>query len=193
MDVLIDTVRQVRGTFGATLSHEECALLCNEVAWRHRAGGWGLSRKTGGTRGRLPNGTEIAHDILHHQPTNQLVDILTAAGAESTPAWQPVGPPQSPDRTWVAPVDPATFGAALSPAPAPAAPPPPAGPTLAELAAKVDALAAAVAGLPLLAHNSTATAEAVQRLEAALKAGIPLSLRAKLIGDVRGTVGGPAR
>jgi len=186
MENLIETVRQVRRQFGPTMSHDECARLCNEVAWRHRASGWGLSRKVTGTRGRLPNGTEIAHDILHHAPTNELVDMLTAAGAESAPAWQPVGPPQSPDRTWVAPFDPALF------APSPAAPSPsaPSGPSLADLAKALEALQAR---LDLLAHNSTITAEGVQRLEAALKAGVPLTLRAKLIGDVRGTVGGPSR
>ena len=189
MENLIETVRQVRAKYGPQMSHDECALLCNEVAWRHRASGWGLSRKTGGTRGRLPNGTEIAHDILHHAPSNELVDMLTAAGAESAPAWQPVGPPQSPDRTWVAPVDPASFGAAPV-APQPVAPAP-AGPALADVLARVEAIAAR---LDLLAHNSTLTAEAVQRLEAAImRDGLPLTLKAKLIGDVRGIVGGPRR
>ena len=190
MENLIETVRQVRAQFGGTLTHEECALLSNAVAWRHRGTGWGLSRKTGGTRGRLPNGTEIAHDILHHQPSNELVDILIAAGEASTPTWNPVGPPQSADRTWVAPVDPATFTQAPAPAPGPVPPAPPAGPTLAQVLERLDALQARV---DLLAHNSTLTAEGVQRLEASLKTGIPLSLRAKLIGDVRGTVGGPQR
>jgi hypothetical protein len=188
MTNLIESIREERRKYGAVMGHDDCALLCNAVAWRHRAEGWGLSRKTGGTRGRLPNGTEVAHDILHHAPTNELIDILTAAGAESQPAWQPVGPPQSPDRTWVAPVDPASFGSA------PVAPQPvnpaPAGPTLAEV---LDAVQALNARLDLLAHNSTLTAQCVQRLEAALAAGIPLRLRARLIGDVTGTVGGPQR
>lgn len=190
MENLIETIKQVRQSFGPVMGHDECALLCNVVAWRHRASGWGLSRKVSGTRGRLPNGTEIAHDILHHAPTNELIDILTAAGEKSEPTWNPVGPPQSPDRTWVAPVDPASFSAAPSPVPGPVPPAPPAGPTLADLTGKVEALAQR---LDLLAHNSTLTAEGVQRLETALKNGIPLSLRAKLIGDVRGTVGGPQR
>lgn len=181
MENLLTTVREIRATFGPTLTHEECVLLCNAVAWRHRQTGWGLSRKTSGTRGRLPNGTEVAHDILHHQPTNELVDILTAAGAESTPAWVPMGPPQSPDRTWIAPVDPAQWGPT---APTPVA----AGPSLADLAKTLDILQTR---LDLLGHNSTLTAEGVQRLEAALTVGLPVRLRAKIIGDVTGTVGGP--
>lgn len=188
MQNLLQSIRDERRKYGATLSHDECALLCNAVAWRHRFDGWGLSRKTGGTRGRLPNGVEVAHDILHHAPSNELVDILTAAGAESQPAWQPVGPPQSPDRVWAAPVDPASFGAA--PVASQPATPAPSGPTLADVLAAVQAVSAR---LDLLAHNSTLTAEGVQRIEAALAAGIPLRLRAKIIGDVAGTVGGPQR
>lgn len=190
MQNLLDSIREERRKYGATMSHEACALLCNAVAWRHRFEGWGLSRKTGGTRGRLPNGVEVAHDILHHAPSNELIDILTAAGAESQPAWQPVGPPQSPDRTWVAPVDPASFGAAPV-APQPVTPGP--SPVTESNAAILQAVQALSARLDLLAHNSTLTAEGVQRLEAALAAGIPLRLRAKLIGDVTGTVGGPQR
>ena len=128
------------------------------------------------------------HDILHHRPTNSLFDILGAAGADSLPQWSDVGPPQSPDRTWLAPLDPASFGSPTQPVG-----PPPSGPTLAQLAEKLDALTALVEGLPLLAHNSRITAEGVQRMEAALVTGVPLRLRAKLIGEVTGTVGGPTR
>jgi hypothetical protein len=190
MQNLLQSIRDERRKYGATLSHDECALLCNAVAWRHRADGWGLSAKSGGTYGTLPNGRRIAHDILHHAPSNELVDILTAAGAESQPAWQPVGPPQSPDRTWVAPIDPATFSAA------PVAPQPPVPgtqPVTESNAAILQAVQALSARLDLLAHNSTLTAEGVQRLEAALSAGIPLRLWARVIGDVTGTVGGPQR
>ena len=189
VDSLIQTVRIVRTKFGPLMTDDECGLLCNEVAWRHRESGWGLSRKPNGKNTRLPNGEPIAHDILHHRPTNTLFDILQAAGAESMPQWADVGPPQSPDRTWVAPLDPASFGSPTQPV----GPPPPPGPTLAELAAKLDALTALVEGLPLLTHNSRITAEGVQRMEAALVTGVPLRLRAKLIGEVTGTVGGPTR
>lgn len=190
MQNLLQSIRDERRKYGATLSHDECALLCNAVAWRHRADGWGLSAKSGGTYGTLPNGVRVAHDILHHLPSNELVDILTAAGAQSVPAWQPVGPPQSPDRVWVAPVDPASFGAA------PVAPQPPAPgpqPVTDSNAAVLQAVQALAARLDLLEHNSTLTAEGVQRLEAALAAGIPLRLRARVIGEVTGTVGGPQR
>ena len=177
---LLQTIREERTRFGATLSHDECARLCNAVAWRHRAQGFGVSAKSGGTYGTLPNGVRIAHDILHHLPSNQLVDILTAAGEASIPAWQPVGPPQSADRVWVAPV---------APQPPVVGPSPVTGPDSAVL----DAVQALAARLDLLAHNGRLTAEGVQRLEAALAAGLPLRLKARLLGDVTGTVGGPTR
>ena len=188
-DSLLATVRIVRTKFGPVMTDTECGLLCNEVAWRHREAGWGLSRKPSGKNTVLPNGEPIAHDILHHRPTNTLFDILQAAGAESAPQWADVGPPQSSDRTWVAPLDPASFGSPTQPV----GPAPPAGPSLAEVNAKLDQLLAAVEGMALLTHNSRLTAEGVQRLEAGLAAGVPLRLRAKLIGEVTGTVGGPGR
>ena len=42
----------------------------------------------------------------------------------------------------------------------------------------------------LLAHNSTETAEGVQRLEAALANGIPVTLRHRALGELKGRVGG---
>ena len=186
-----DVVAAVRAKFGALLTDDECGLLTNEVAYRlaQTDSAWGVSAKPNGKASTLPNGARIAHDILHYRTTNTLIDILQAAGAESRPQWAEVpyhGDPSG--RPWLPAVDPATF--APTPVPGPTPPPVPAGPTLADVLARVDALAQR---LDLLAHNSTLTAEGVQRLEAALAAGIPLRLRAKLIGDVTGTVGGPPR
>ena len=186
-----EVVAAVRAKFGALLTDEECGLLTNEVAYRlaQTDPAWGVSAKPQGKASTLPNGQRIAHDILHYRTTNTLIDILQAAGAESRPQWAEVpyhGDPSG--RPWLPAVDPATF--APTPVPGPTPPPVPAGPTLADVLARVEALAQR---LDLLAHNSTLTAEGVQRLEAALAAGIPLRLRAKLIGDVTGTVGGPPR
>ena len=186
-----EVVAAVRAKFGALLTDDECGLLTNEVAYRLAQAdpAWGVSAKPNGKASTLPNGARIAHDILHYRTTNTLIDILQAAGAESRPQWAEVpyhGDPSG--RPWLPAVDPATF--APTPAPGPTPPPVPAGPTLADVLARVDALAQR---LDLLAHNSTLTAEGVQRLEAALAAGIPLRLRAKLIGEVTGTVGGPPR
>lgn len=186
-----DVVAAVRAKFGALLTDDECGLLTNEVAYRlaQTDPAWGVSAKPQGKASTLPNGQRIAHDILHYRTTNTLIDILQAAGAESRPQWAEVpyhGDPSG--RPWLPAVDPATF--APTPVPGPTPPPVPAGPTLADVLARVEAVQQR---LDLLAHNSTLTAEGVQRLEAALAAGIPLRLRAKLIGDVTGTVGGPPR
>ena len=186
-----DVVAAVRAKFGALLTDDECGLLTNEVAYRlaQTDPAWGVSAKPNGKASTLPNGARIAHDILHYRTTNTLIDILQAAGAESRPQWAEVpyhGDPSG--RPWLPAVDPATF--APTPVPGPTPPPVPAGPTLADVLARVEAVQQR---LDLLAHNSTLTAEGVQRLEAALAAGIPLRLRAKLIGDVTGTVGGPPR
>jgi hypothetical protein len=192
MENLLDLVRQVAGKYPATLTHEQCALIVNEVAWlaSQRDPNWGISKKTGGKRARLPNGVEIGEDVLHYRapsagnPHGQIVDILSAAPEQNAPVWilQPYhGDPNG--RPWLPPFDPATFALASN-APTPSAP---SGPSQADLAAKLDALAQR---LDLLSHNSTLTAEGVQRLEAALAAGVPLRLRARMLGEIAGTVGG---
>lgn len=197
MQPVLDLVRQVAAKYPAVLTHEQCALIVNEVAWlaAQRDPNWGISAKPRWKNARLPNGTLIAEDVLHHRaptadnPHGQIVDILAGAPDRNEPVWivQPYhGDPSG--RPWLPAVDPATF--APTPAPGPTPPPVSAGPTLADVLARVETVAQR---LDLLAHNSTLTAEGVQRLEAAMAAGIPLRLRAKLIGDVTGTVGGPPR
>lgn len=191
MENLLSSVQAARARYGATLTDDECAALCNAVAWQHRATGWGLSRKTSGTRGRLPNGTEVAHDILHYQPTNTLVDVLTAAGAASTPTWNPVGPPQSADRTWVAPVDPATWAPAPIPTPAPTpAPSLDLQPVRADLAVVQGQLAALGQELAALRSELGDAKAVADRMAQQLAAGVPLRLRAGFLGTLTGTVGG---
>ena len=184
--------REVASKYPAVLTQEQCGLITNEVAWRASRldPNWGLSKKTEGKRSRLPNGVEIAEDIVHYRvpsegaPFGQLYDILAGAPERNDPVFNPQVYHNDPSgRPWLPPFDPATF-AQTAPTPAP---PVPAGPSLADVMARLDALAAR---LDLLAHNSTLTAEGVQRLEAALRDGIPLRLRAKILGDVTGTVGG---
>ena len=185
MENLLQTVREERSRYGAVMSHDECARLCNAVAWRHRAQGFGVSAKASGTFGTLPSGVRIAHDILHHLPSNELVDILTAAGAESMPQWAPVGPPQSPDRVFVAPVDPLSWETPR-PVPTPPAPPVPV-PGLADVLKNLEALQATLDAYRVQAQQ---TAETVQRLEDALKRGVPVRMSLPLLGRVSGTVGG---
>lgn len=133
MDNLLASVQDERKKYGAMMSDDECARLCNAVAWRHRASGWGLSGKRSGTRGRLPNGTEVAHDVLHHQPSHMLFDVLIGAGAQATPTWTELGVQQNlTDRPWIAPIDPG--GTPPEPKPMPPLPlPTPATPSVVDL------------------------------------------------------------
>jgi hypothetical protein len=179
MQNLLTTVQQVRATYGPTMTDDECAELCNTVAWMHRADGWGINRKTSGTLGTLPNGVQIAHDILHYRPTNELVDCLQSAGAASTPTWNPVGPPQSADRTWLAPYDPALFAPAppTTPAPSPDA--------------VLDAIKHLHDRLDAMAHDINVTAHEVLALRNDYRRGMIVSLQNRPFGPSSGTVKSP--
>ena len=105
-----DTLVIERAKYGATMSDNECAELMNTVAWIHRVEGWGLNSKTSGTHGTRYDGQGIAHDVLHHQPTNDMFDVLIGAGAQSTPTWNYLGKNQNSSRPWIAPIVPKTGG-----------------------------------------------------------------------------------
>lgn len=104
---LLDTIEAARAVYGPTMSDDECVELCNAVAWIHRAEGFGLSRKTSGTRGRRHDGQECCHDVVM-LADGRYWDILTAAGGASTPNWSatPNGRITDPARGWVAPIAP---------------------------------------------------------------------------------------
>jgi hypothetical protein len=111
-DSLFADVEAEWNKLGGNLSFEQKGELLNRVAWKHRAKGWGLSRKTGGHNCPSPVG-QIACDILHHKPTDTLWDAL----ADNGPIWGKAHPHNNPDRPWVAPVAPGNSG--------PVDPPPP--------------------------------------------------------------------
>jgi len=101
---ILSTVRAVRANYGAQPSDQELGQMLNEMAWIERAGGWGLSTKSGGTRCPSPQGVDIACDILYHRPSNVIVDVLIAAGEASTPSWSVLGQNTDPSRPWLAPI-----------------------------------------------------------------------------------------
>lgn len=105
---LLTTIQAVRMKYDKLMTDDQCAELCNEVAWIHRNDPeqWGVSLKESGTRGRRYDGTEIAHDVVLSGKTGEGFDILTAAGAASTPTWSSVGVITNPARRWVAPIQP---------------------------------------------------------------------------------------
>lgn len=107
-------VEAARKTISGQPTPEQLADLLNQIAWKNRTDGWGLSRKDGGNRCVSPLVGSIACDILHHRPTNILYDVFGSSENGATPQFDPVGPPQSADRVWVAPVDP---GGIITPPP----------------------------------------------------------------------------
>lgn len=183
MDNLLNAVQDERKKYGATMTDNECAALCNAVAWKYRDVGWGVSGKTAGTRGKLPNGTEIAVDILHHRPTNTIVDVIVAAGDHSTPAWNVLGPQNNlGDRPWVAPADPA-FGRS-APAPVVVAAPTPSEHD--QILALLHSMTEDIAAIKALVATGT---EASVSVEQRLSQGVSVRLKT-LFGKIRGTVGG---
>lgn len=105
---LLGDVRAERAKYGPAPTQAEAVAILNAVAFKHKDEGWGLSRKDGGTNCRSPLFSHpVACDILHHRPTNTLFDVLrddAGHGGPGEAVWNSVGPPQSPDRTWTAPV-----------------------------------------------------------------------------------------
>ncbi len=104
-DSLLADIQAERAKYGPTPTGDEVGALLNAVAWNNRDDGWGLSRKDSGSFVNSPAGP-IAGDILHHQPSNIIFDVLIGWEETADPAWQCVGFMTDPNRPWVAPVQP---------------------------------------------------------------------------------------
>ena len=83
------TVQRIRATYPGLMSEAQKAELLNRVAWEHRSEGWGLLKKTGGSRCPAPQGVDVACDILVYAPTAWHFDVLVDG---QIPAWQDDGP-----------------------------------------------------------------------------------------------------
>jgi hypothetical protein len=96
----------------ALLDANTCGAICNAVAWKNRHLGYGVSGKTSGNHAVRYDGARISVDILHHQPTDHLIDVLISAGhidgekGPATPTWIDHGVNTQPDRPWLAPIPP---------------------------------------------------------------------------------------
>jgi hypothetical protein len=112
-DSLLSSVEEVYvrrlGSLTRPPTADECAAVLNEVAWLHRAAGWGLSKKPGGHHATQPGtGIPVAYDILQHKPTNTLWDAL-GPSEWPKPLWGQAEPHHDDaNRPWVAPVQPVT-------------------------------------------------------------------------------------
>lgn len=137
-DSLLSTVEAVRAKYPTPPSPDQLGLMLNEIAWTHRAEGWGLNLKPAGNSCPQPRtGVRIAVDILHHQPTDTIWDCFRDAGGTTEPTWHEAEPHGDPARVWVAPVAPDGVPA---PEPPPLPPPVPGFPQDLELVKRVEAL-----------------------------------------------------
>jgi hypothetical protein len=91
---LLPTLERIRLQYPTPWANlAQIGEFLNRVAWEHRAEGWGLLRKTGGTRCPAPHGggLEISCDILIYQPTQLHFDVLIDGTGAGTPTWREVG------------------------------------------------------------------------------------------------------
>src|SRR5678815_3503337 len=121
---LLGAVQTARRAWGATMTNGECVALLNSVAWMHRADGWGLSLKPNGNHGMRHDGKPCAVDVLYHQPSRTVWDVLRAAGEVSEPTWIPITTYDFAGRPWVSPIDPIPVLPIPAPVPLPVPVPP---------------------------------------------------------------------
>jgi hypothetical protein len=89
---LLPTIEYYRAQYGTPMTPAEKAEMLNKVAWHHRAEGWGLHLKTGGTRCPAPQGVETSCDILVHSPTTGIYDVLIDHDNAAIPSFRYVSP-----------------------------------------------------------------------------------------------------
>jgi len=103
------TVERVRAQYPTdqALGQQRAWQVCNEVAWIHRAEGFGLRKKPQGNN-YVHDGQGYAIDIVFHKPSLQFVDILVSSETVGLPGWSEV--PGAVLDEWAPPIDPATLG-----------------------------------------------------------------------------------
>lgn len=89
---LLPTLQRFRAEYPTPMSRPQIGELLNRVAWEHRAEGWGLLKKSGGSNCPAPQGVAISCDILIHAPTILHFDVLSDAENTAGPTWRLVGP-----------------------------------------------------------------------------------------------------
>jgi hypothetical protein len=95
----LEIVTQERAKFGASLTNDQCVLVCNRVAVRLRNGEAGdsytsaglLTKKATQNHGTGPDGQFYAVDIVMFQDDGAHYDILIGSDAAAEPAWNFVG------------------------------------------------------------------------------------------------------
>lgn len=102
---LLLTVESVRKQYPTVvpLGNQNAWRVCNEVAYLHRAEGWGLRKKPAGNN-YVHAGQGYAIDIVFHKPSLQLVDCLGSSETEGIPQWNEV--PGAVLDEWASPINP---------------------------------------------------------------------------------------
>src|SRR6266513_363895 len=85
---LLPTLERFRADYPPVMSEPQKAELLNRVAWEHRSEGWGLLKKTGGSRCPALQGVDVACDILVYAPSSWHFDVLSDG---QIPPWQDDG------------------------------------------------------------------------------------------------------
>ncbi len=114
-------VATARAKYPTPMSAAQQAAVVNEVAWKHRAEGWGLLSKPSGNHCPQPaTGTPVSCDFLVFKVGSNLVgfDVLVGAEDAGIPTWDGPQSGLDPGR-FVAPVEPVDGGRG------PVDPPPP--------------------------------------------------------------------
>lgn len=167
-----------RAKYGPQPTDDELCAILNAVAWKHRADGWGLSAKPWPTNCRRADGVFVAHDILHHKPTDQLFDVFVGAGAQAEPTWNPVAHHNHPERPWVAPIAPPTSEPDPDPDPDPEPQPGDLGELLLRLVALLEQIRGEQAATRAAMDAQTAALKAaIADLQKQVAAGVPVRIR----------------
>lgn len=106
-----DRLVELRATYPAAMTNDQCVELLNTVAHEYRADGMGLLAKTSGNLGTRYDGQRCSIDYLVVHP-DHLADVFADAGTGGTTtpqpfSWRPMNPDdgETPDR-FVAPIVP---------------------------------------------------------------------------------------
>jgi hypothetical protein len=104
----LDVVERVRAEYPDKPSLPQVGEMLNKIAWEVRADGFGLSRKPSGEHMTHQPGTgiPIAGDILHHQPTDTLIDVFIGWEDGAKPTWGATVHHNDPARPWIPAVEP---------------------------------------------------------------------------------------
>jgi FG-GAP-like repeat len=116
---LLPTVERIRSEYPTPMSAAQKGEMLNRVAFEHRAQGWGLLAKSGGSRCPSPQGVDISCDILVHAPSAWIFDVLVDQDFAATPAWIDKGPCDSGCPLFVAPIGTAVAPTSSGDVPAP--------------------------------------------------------------------------